>query len=257
MELSSSQASDQKILVNPKESPQILKVSRKFGKIVCPSRMLVCGPSLSGKSTFLKNLVVYRKEVYDVSFQRIIYCSPNAFNGAQDEYIQTLKTTFPDLEVLSELPVVEELNIRSDETHKLLLIDDFMISFNRSNSAFKLLTIQSHHMNISIVVTSHNLFAASKFQKTLTRNYSEIVLLYNRSDKLSLRTLGVQMFPDNHRALMKAMTWVEKHLHNQLKYILLDVSPITHLPASMIIRTSIFPNNGVLSPIFFISGSSD
>ena len=242
---------DRKIIVNPRESPQIIKVSPKFGKIICPSRMLVCGPSLSGKSTFMKYLVQYREQIFDQKFDRIIYCSPQCLTGAQDNYVDFLRKQFSDLELSSELPCVNALNITSDGTHKLILIDDFMLSFNQSQNAFKLLTIHSHHMQITAVVTSHNLFASSKFQKTLTRNYSEIVMLHARSDKLSLRTLGTQMFPDSPRILIRAMNWVEKQ-EGELRYLLLDISPLTHLPSNMIIRTNIFPENGILAPVYFI-----
>ena len=119
--------------------------------------------------------------------------------------MNSLRTHFPDLELSSDLPNVVDLNLSADGHHKLIIVDDFIHPFNSSNAAFELLTIQSHHMLISIVVTSHNLFASSKFQKTLFRNYSEIVLLYTRNDKLVLRTLGVQMFPDNVRILIKAV----------------------------------------------------
>ena len=182
----------------------------------------------------------------------MIYCSPHCLS-TQEKYVNSLRSHFPDLELSSELPNVVDLNLSADGEHKLILIDDFMLRFNNSDAAFQLLTIQSHHMNISIVVTSHNLFAGSKFQKTLTRNYSEIILMYTRSDKLSLRTLGIQMFPDNPRILIKAMSWVAKHIDSHLKYLLLDISPLSRLPANMIIRSDIFSN----SPVFFIPTNSD
>ena len=241
---------DRKVVVNPRESPQFITVSKTFCKIVTPSRLLVAGPSLAGKSTFLKKLVEFREEIYDQQFQRIIYCSPHCWT--QNEYLESLRKQFPNLELSSELPCLDALNIIIDGTHKLILIDDFMLAFNQSPHAFKLLTIHSHHLQISVVVTSHNLFASSKFQKTLTRNFSEIVLLYARSDKLSLRTLGIQMFPETPRILLKAMAWIEKQEDIDLRYLLLDVSPLTHLPYNMVLRTNIFPVNGVLAPVFFI-----
>ena len=243
---------DRKIIINPRESPQTINVSTKFGKIICPSRMLVCGPSLSGKSTFIKYLVQFREEIFDKKFDRIIYCSPQCLTGAQDHYVEFLRKQYSNLELSSELPCVNTLNITSDGTHKLILIDDFMLSFNQSQNAFKLLTIHSHHMQITAVVSSHNLFASSKFQKTLTRNYSEIVMMHARSDKLSLRTLGTQLFPEFPRILMRAMAWVERQESAELRYVLLDISPLTHLPSNMIIRTNIFPQNGVLAPVYFI-----
>lgn len=241
-----------KVTVNPKENVQIIEVSKNFGKIICPSRMLVAGPTTSGKSWFMAKMVEHRSTIYDVSFDRIIYFSPHCLSGGQDDYIANLRKFFPNLELCADLPSVDALNIFADNTHKLFLIDDFMESYNNSKDAFRLLTIDSHHRKITVIVTTHNVFGASKYQKTFSRNYSEMVLLANRGDKLSLRTLGSQMFPDSPRILLRAMSWVEENSIEKPKYILLDVSPVTTLPSSMIVRTNIFPKDGIHAPIFFI-----
>ncbi len=55
---------------------QEIEVPKNFGKIICPSRMLVCGPSMCGKSTFILNVVEHRNVVYDQTFERVIYCLP-------------------------------------------------------------------------------------------------------------------------------------------------------------------------------------
>ena len=242
----------QKLIVNPKENLQIIKVSKDFGKIICPSRMLVAGPTTSGKSWFMAKIIEHRSTIYNCSFDRIVYFSPHCLSGGQEKYIASLRKSFPNLELSASLPNVDDFSIVADDSHKLFLIDDFMESFNNSSLAFKLLTIDSHHRKISVIVTSHNLFGASKYQKTFSRNYSEMVLLANRGDKLSLRTLGSQMFPDSPRILLRAMSWVEDHSEENPKFILLDISPITTLPTNMIVRTNIFPHDGIHAPIFFV-----
>ena len=243
---------DEKVTVNPKESVQIINVSKNFGKIICPSRMLIAGPTTSEKSWFMAKMIEHRSSIYNCIFDRIIYFSPHCLSGSQNNYIASLRTFFPNLEISANLPNPDDLNIVADDSHKLFLIDDFMESFNNSSLAFRLLTIDSHHRKITVIVTTHNLFDASKYKKTFSRNYSEMVILANRGDKLSLRTLGSQMFPDSPRILLRAMAWVEEHSEEKPKYILLDVSPITTLPANMIVRTNIFPKGGIEAPIFFI-----
>ena len=79
-----------------------------------------------------------------------------------------------------------------------------------------------------------------------------MVILANRGDKLSLRTLGSQMFPDSSRILLRAMAWVEAHSEEKPRYILLDISPITELQSNMIVRTNIFPQGGIHAPFFFV-----
>ena len=199
----------------------------------------------------MAKMIEHRSTIYNCIFDRIIYFTPHGLSGSQDDYITNLRIFFPNLEVSANLPNAEDLNI-ADDSHKLFLVDDFMESFNNSSLAFRLLTIYRHHLKITVIVTTHNLFGASKYQKTLSRNYSEMVILDNRGDKLSLRTLGSQIFPDSPRILLKAMAWVEDHSEEKPKYILLDVSPIATLPLNMIVRTNIFPQGGIHAPIFFI-----
>ena len=44
-----------------------LQVLKDFGKIMTPSRMLICGPTMAGKSTFALELIRHRDVVYDKS----------------------------------------------------------------------------------------------------------------------------------------------------------------------------------------------
>ena len=244
---------DKKISINPKAPTQFITASNKFNKIICPSRLCVSGPSLSGKSKFLLGLVVHRELIYDSKFDRIIYCSPHCMTHEQDKYIHKLKEAFPELELCAEMPDIKALNIEADGLHKLLLFDDMISDFNSSQSAFNLLTIESHHKLISVAVTSHNFFASSKFQKTLSRNYSELVLLFSKSDKLTLRYLGQQLFPESSKLLVNSMKWVESNFDDHERYLLIDLSPISHLPGNMMVRTRIFPlQDGTLAPVFFV-----
>ena len=125
-----------KVTVNPKETIQIINVSKDFGKIICPSRILVAGPTTSGKSWFMAKMIEHRSTIYNCSFDRIIYFSPHCLSGGQDNYITKLRQFFPNLELSASLPDADELNIVADDSHKLFLVDDFMESFNNSSLAF-------------------------------------------------------------------------------------------------------------------------
>ena len=151
-----SRERDRKVKVNPRESPQKIEVSQRFGKIICPSRLMVCGPSMSGKSFFLRRVIEFREDIYDASFSRIIYASPNCLSGTQHEYVDALKEHFPQLELTSDLPNVNTLDLTSDNSHKLLIIDDMCHQFNNSKNALKLLTIHSHHANRKDLICKSN-----------------------------------------------------------------------------------------------------
>ncbi len=67
-----------------------LTVSKDFGKIVTPSRMLVAGPTLCGKSTFALEKIKHRDQVYDKPFERILYALPDDSIHLYQPFLETL-----------------------------------------------------------------------------------------------------------------------------------------------------------------------
>ncbi len=68
--------------------PQEITVPKNFGKIICPSRMLVSGPTMSGKSTFALELITHRELVFDKEFSRIIYALPEDSIHLHQDFIK-------------------------------------------------------------------------------------------------------------------------------------------------------------------------
>jgi hypothetical protein len=71
-------------------------------------RMQVTGPSMSGKSSFIANLIKFRDQVFKSDFTRIVYCCPSR-TYKSITYIEQLKEYCPFLEVTYGLPNVGEL----------------------------------------------------------------------------------------------------------------------------------------------------
>lgn len=67
--------------VDPKLTVQKLTLDHDALKLKCPFGMCVSGPSQSGKSEFLFNLVKYRNDLFTTHFERIIYCQANSFSS--------------------------------------------------------------------------------------------------------------------------------------------------------------------------------
>ena len=67
--------------INTNSTTQTLKVPENFDKIATPSRLLITGPTMSGKSRFILQLLQNRHTIFDRDFEQIIYClPPNCFN---------------------------------------------------------------------------------------------------------------------------------------------------------------------------------
>ena len=57
------------------EVPTKTHVSPNFGKFIHPSRILISGPTMSGKSYFCKNLLKYKDNLWNIKFHRVIWSS--------------------------------------------------------------------------------------------------------------------------------------------------------------------------------------
>ena len=67
--------------VNSAATVQFLKIPEIFDKLVTPARIVISGPTQSGKSHFIYELIKHRKTVFDNDFEQIVYCLPsNCFN---------------------------------------------------------------------------------------------------------------------------------------------------------------------------------
>ncbi len=55
--MSESTALNKNIVIEPHKKSQELFVPEKFAKIYCPSRLVIVGPTMCGKSTFALKLI--------------------------------------------------------------------------------------------------------------------------------------------------------------------------------------------------------
>ncbi len=220
-----------------------LHVSNQFGKIITPSRMLICGPTMSGKSTFALELIRNRSVVYDKTFERIIYALPEDSIHLHQAFIESLKNIYPAIEIVEGLPNINELHIKDDKVAKLLIIDDMMQATFGSRNMLDLITKDSHHCNCSLAVTCQNIFIPTRYGRTFVRNCSEKVIFFDKTDANQLSILSRQIFPRHPFFLQQCFDWIFSNRRDDpLKYILIDSSSLSHLPYNAVVRSCIFPN---------------
>ncbi len=243
------------LTVTIKENSTIQKVEvpKNFGKIICPSRMLISGPSMVGKSTFVLQLVQHRHLVYDQKFERILYCIPEDSLHLHHEFLKKIQEAFPSLEIIEGLPRLSDLQIKDNKIHKLLILDDLMTSVFETQSMVDLITKDSHHCNCSVIITSQNFFHPSKYGRTFVRNCSEKVLFFDKTDAKQLGILSMQIYPTKPTFLKSCFDWLYKHYSEErLKYLLIDSSILSHFPHNALVRTFILPNkSGRVEPVLF------
>lgn len=109
-----------------------------------------------------------------------------------EDLTQDLQKSFPALELHQGLPDVQALQLTLNvKSKKLLLIDDLSDKFFKSEAMLDIFHVKSHHANISLCVTTQNIFL--KETKPFLRNASERIFFYDKVDENYLSILSSQM----------------------------------------------------------------
>jgi GTPase SAR1 family protein len=233
------------------EIDPVFNISNDMLAFHTPLRMLICGPSLSGKSTLVLNLLKHREKMFNVKFDRIVYSFPDSsITSSRNEYINKLGEICPNLEVNQNLPDIPSLI--SSSCKILLIIEDQMKFVVNNPEMHDLMTIHSHHSGISVILTSQNYYIQGRYSKTILRNTSEKIVFNDKGDQESLRRISMQMFPGKKGFLNNVMAWILENISDKTQhYICIDNSPISPLTQQFQIRTNIFPDDDDFKNIFF------
>ena len=185
-----------------------------------PFTCICSGPTGSGKTTFVQNVLKYN----------MIQPPP--------EKIVWLGTpiTMEGVEFHSDIPEDIEDKFNSEDNN-LLIIDDLMTQCHSDERMTRLFSVGSHHKNLSIVFIIHNLFHQGREMRNMSLNSHYIILLKNPRDSQQIATLARQIYPADWRFLVEAYEEATSKPHG---YLVLDLKPDT--PDMLRIRTAIFPH---------------
>lgn len=236
--------------INPSALVQEVDIGEDDLKFKTPFSMCVSGASMSGKTEFILKLIKHQRLLFEVNFNRIVYCEPESLVLRHNTAFDRLKEMFPAVELVEGIPDVAKLQLTLDSRPALLIIDDLMDAFLNSEAMVKLLSVEVHHFNISTIFTLQNFFAPSKFGKTISRNVNYRCIFYNRLDLREIRTISSQI-SHQPRFLLESFDFLHKNFPNEPPYLIIDghiKSPLKEL----FVRSHIFPtDNNERRPLFF------
>lgn len=196
-----------------------------------PFSCLIAGPSQSGKTSLIKEILMFNKLIIDPPIQRIIYCY-SVWQPIYDE-IQNLLSNIELNEGIYNID-----NLDQSKTN-LLILNDLMKECENDQSILNLFTVDSHHKNISVFLLTQNIFSKGKYTRTISLNSSYIIIFKNPRDKSHVYTLARQMFPDKMNFFMEAFNdAVTNRAHS---YLFVDLKQKT--PEKNRIQTGIIPGN--------------
>lgn len=194
-----------------------------------PFNCIVSAPTKSGKTEFVKKLIIFSDEIINPPPSKIYWC----YTEWQETYSDLLKKC-PNVQFLHGLPDIENLKGNKDKP-QLIILDDMMHEMKNDSRLNQLFTKGSHHWNLSIIHIVQNAFFDGGRTSRINSQY--IILLKNPADKLQIQTLGRQIFPGS------------KHFHEAYEdatsqpygYLLIDLTQTT--PENLRLRTNIFPDD--------------
>ena len=166
-----------------------------------PFSCILSGPSQSGKTEIIRNILKYNHLLMEKKFDIIFY------------FYKTYQKTYDDIEksgikifFLNSLITNEEslFNLIENYTDKniLLIFDDLQNEIEANKEFFtKIWTIYIHHKNISCIAIFHNLF--TKNIRTISLNTHKIILTKNLRDLTQIKVLSQQAFPGKKKLFIK------------------------------------------------------
>src|SRR6266853_185048 len=170
------------------------------------SSMLVCGPTMAGKSTFIHNLLK----------DRLIFNKPPAavywyYEGESSEGLggrgYILRNGLPE-------------NFLDVPRDSVVVLDDLMDEAKDHAGVTALFTKLVHHRNLFVINITQNFFQNSKETRTRRLNTQYVAMFKNPLDATQIHIIGRQMYPGDTNFLSSVNKKATKRPYS---YIFLDL----------------------------------
>lgn len=195
-----------------------------------PFTCMLAGPTMSGKTTILSQILSNHKVMIDKKIDRIIYC----YARWQDSY-DKMKIVNTNIEFKEGLP---EIDLIAANQNNLLILDDLMDQCEKDKTILNLFTTDSHQKSISVFLITQNLFSQGKFSRTIGLNCHYLFLLNNPRDQSQIYYLARQMFPNNSKFLIEC--YQDAVEQKKFGYLFIDLKQSTKKQHR--VQTGILPN---------------
>jgi hypothetical protein len=191
----------------------------------------VYGPTCSGKSSLIARILENKKVMFETEPQKVLYCY-----GIYTDSYHALEQCMPEIEFRKGLPLLEEIETFANGKHNLIILDDLMADICKQTWSDKIFTMYSHHLKLSIIFVSQNLFPQSKNMRNIALNLKYLIMFSSPRDIHQLGLLGSQL--GERKKLLEAYT--DAVLHGErFSYLLIDLTPSCDKKYRW--RTKIFP----------------
>ena len=194
--------------------------------------LLVVGPTQSGKTYFVQQILENKRIVYEEQESiRIFWC----YNQWQECYEKLKKSLGKSIRFERGVPELsEDLCEINPRYNNIIILDDLMAEATDSPVISRLFT-QGRHRNASVILLLQNMFPKGKYNTDISRNAQYLALFRSPSDRKQIGIIEERMFDKNRVHFMNVYY---KETEKPFGYLLVDNKPGT--PADKQILADLF-----------------
>ena len=210
-------------------------------QLIHPFRLLIVGPTSSGKSTWTKDLILNKEKLINTPITDIYYI----YGQEQDSYNDLKdKVTFS-----KDISLVEQ----KFNENSLIILDDLQEELTKHIEKLKSLFIKrSHHERISVIIILQNIFSNSSFTKTIRINISNYYILKHSFGFDQLEVLGRQL--EGYRKSKHFLEAYNIATTEQFGGLFVDLHPLSK--TKDIYRYRYYKRGNILNPVFLVNSEN-
>ena len=202
-----------------------------------PFTCMVSGPTGSGKTKWVEQLLMDAQQMIAPPPDRIIWCY-----GQWQPIYDKLLSAVPGIEFYKGIPVQIDSSTFFDKTvNNIFVLDDMMTEVRDDPRISNLFSKGSHHLNLSVVYIVQNIFNQGKMARNISLNTQYLVLFKSPRDKQQIMVLARQLYP---RRTDNFLNTYEEATKRYYGYLFIDLKPYT--PDDQRLKTNILPQEATL-----------
>ena len=212
-----------------------------FYKFRHPFTCMVTGPTMSGKTILVRRILQHFNQLISINTNKLKILW--TYGQWQELFNQNIINV--SVQYLPGLPSLEDL-----KDINLVVIDDLMNEIGDNKSFADLFTKGAHHLNLSVIYISQNLFHQGKVMRTIGLNCHYIIIMKSIRGKSQISILCRDTFPGKSKAILEA--YDDATTSSPYSYLRLDFTQQTPDKYRVVSRLTPEENNNILSPIVYI-----
>ena len=178
--------------------------------------LLVVGPTQSGKTYFVQQILKHNRIVYEEQKSIRIFWYYNQWQECYEDLKTSLGKSIRFERGVPELS--ENLCEINPRYNNIIILDDLMAEATDSPVVSRLFT-QGRHRNASVILLLQNMFPKGKYNTDISRNAQYLALFRSPSDRKQIGIIGERMFDKNRVHFMNAYY---KETEKPFGYLLVD-----------------------------------